>query len=114
MTEQQLWEAAHDGDAAKVRTLLSRQGTQSLINYQDANWQTPLHEAAHKGHEAVTKLLIAARCNVDLQEENGGTPLQFAASGGQAAVKKQLLTARCNVDIQDQNGYTALHFARGR
>jgi len=27
----------------------------------------PLHIAAEKGHEAVTKQLLAARCNVDLQ-----------------------------------------------
>jgi hypothetical protein len=33
MTGQQLWEAAGDGNAAKVRTLLSTQGAQSFINY---------------------------------------------------------------------------------
>jgi hypothetical protein len=33
MTGHQLWKAARDGDAAKVRTLLSTQGAQSFINY---------------------------------------------------------------------------------
>ncbi len=37
MTGQQLWEAARDGDAAKVHTLLSTQGAQSFINYQGRN-----------------------------------------------------------------------------
>ena len=74
MTGQQLWNAAHQGRASKVRTLLSTQGTQSFINYQDAHGSTPLHAAALKGHAAVTKELIATRCNVDLQEENGCTP----------------------------------------
>jgi hypothetical protein len=32
MTGQQLCEAASDGDAAKVSTLLSTQGAQSFIN----------------------------------------------------------------------------------
>ena len=37
MTGQQLWGAVRDGDAAKVSTLLSTQGAQSFINYQDAH-----------------------------------------------------------------------------
>ena len=37
MTGQQLCEAARVGDAAKVSTLLSTQGAQSFINYQDAD-----------------------------------------------------------------------------
>ncbi len=42
MTGQRLWEAARDGDAAKVRTLLSTQGAQSFIKYQGADGITPL------------------------------------------------------------------------
>ena len=41
MTGTQLSEAARDGDAAKVSTLLSTQGVQSFINYQDENGATP-------------------------------------------------------------------------
>jgi hypothetical protein len=61
MTGQQLWEAACDGDAAKVSTLLSTQGAQSFINYQGALGYTPLHCAAGRGHEAVTEKLLAGR-----------------------------------------------------
>ena len=43
MTGQQLWEAARDGNAAKVRELLSTQGAQSFINYQDARGATCTH-----------------------------------------------------------------------
>ena len=67
MTGKQLWNAARDGDAAKVRTLLSTAGAQTSINYQDACGSTPLYRAAHKGHASVTEQLIEARCNVDLQ-----------------------------------------------
>ena len=67
MTGQQLWEAARDGDAAKVSTLLSTQGAQSFINFQSAQGITPLHCAAFSGHEAVTEKLLAARCSVNLQ-----------------------------------------------
>ena len=49
MTGQQLWEAARDGDAAKVSTLLSTQDAQSFINYQDVLGVTPLHGAVFEG-----------------------------------------------------------------
>jgi ankyrin repeat protein len=72
----QLWNAARDGDAAKVqkvRTLLSTHGAQSFINYQDTHGYTPLFLTAAFGHETVTKELLAARCNVDLQAKVGCT-----------------------------------------
>ena len=55
MTGQQLWEAARDGDAAKVKVkvskLLSTQGAQSFINYQDADGHTPRRKArAQRAH----------------------------------------------------------------
>ena len=111
MTGQQLCEAARDGDAAKVSTLLSTQGAQSFINYQKVDGGTALHAAAFGGHATVTKQLIAARCNVDLQMENGRTPLHAAA--GNLAVSKQLIAARCNVDLLEEGGCTALHCAAG-
>ena len=99
MTGEQLCKAAHDGDAAKVSTLLSAQGAQSFINYQDANGCTPLHLSAFSGHEAVTEKLIAARCNVDLQAETGLTSLHVAAGKWFEDIIAQLFAARCNVDL---------------
>ena len=107
MTGQQLWEAARDGDAAKVHTLLSTQGAQSFINYQDDKTSyTPLHIAAENGHAVVTEKILAARCNVDLQDKDGYTPLHLAACHGHAAVTEKLLAARCNVDLQTKDGST--------
>ena len=99
MTGQQLWEAARDGDAANVSSLLSTQAAQSFINYYDAHGSTrptrgrstarpmrgrstplstfrPLHYAAENEMAVTEKLLwsfLAARCNLDLQDENGFT-----------------------------------------
>ncbi len=86
MSGQQLWNAACDGDAAKVSTLLSTQGAQSFINYQDADGYTPLVFAAGNGHEAVTKQLLAARCHVHLQANDGATALQYAEGQGHTGV----------------------------
>jgi ankyrin repeat protein len=82
MTGHQLCEAALVGDAAKVGTLLSTQGAQSFINYQDAHGSTPILFAAQNGHSSVTEMLIQARCNMDLQREDGCTPLFIAAEKG--------------------------------
>jgi ankyrin repeat protein len=131
MTGQQLWEAARDGDAAKVSTLLSTQGAQSFINYQDAQGFTPLFVAALKGHAAVTEQLIAARCNVNLQVKDGHTELYgctplhaateivleaalyVAAGKGHETVTRQLIAARCNVDLQKKDGSTPLYTIPG-
>ena len=88
----QLWGAALDGDAAKVRTLLSTQGAQSFINYQEEHGCTPLHIAAIKGHEAVMEKLLAVRCNVNLQDQNGCTPLHSPVHERHETVTKNLLT----------------------
>ncbi len=85
MPGQQLCQAAYDGDAAKVSRLLSAQGEQSFINYQDARGSTPLTFAAQNGHAAVAKQLISARCN-DLQMENWSTALQLAWFQGHAGI----------------------------
>ena len=67
---RQLLDAAHDGDSATVRTLLSTPHASSFINYQDEDGITTLHFAVQQEHAAVAKQLIAARCNVDLQVLN--------------------------------------------
>ena len=99
--------------------------TRSFINYQDAQGFTPLHCAAELGHDAVTKQLIAGRCNVDLQNDIGCTPLTLLAlygcmgmhpsssssSGLHVSVIKLLLAVRCNVHLQDKSGRTALQVA---
>ena len=80
--------AAEGNDTAKVRTLLSKQGVESFINYPDGNGATPLLVAAWHGHASVTKQLIEARCNIDLPTLTGTTPLHAAAMHGHAAVTK--------------------------
>ena len=92
MTGQQLCEAARDGDAAKVSTL---QAAQSFINYQGARGATPLCFAAAKGHETVTKQLLAARCNVNLQTKE--RPIMGMLPSGSN------FAARCKLEPDLQN-----------
>ncbi len=107
--ENYLLKAVRQGDAAKVRTLLSDPSSRSLINDQDVTGSTPLHYSANLGHEAVTKHLIAGRCKVDIQDGNGDTPLHLAANRGHGAVTKLLIAAGCNVNLTEKHGATPLH-----
>ena len=63
------------------------------------------------GNEAIAKLLITGRCQVDVQDENGCTPLYFAAEQGHETVTKQLIAARCNFDCPNKRGCGPLHIA---
>jgi ankyrin repeat protein len=70
-----LIEVSIEGDSVKVETLLSSQGAESFINYQNEHGATPLHSPTVNDQETVTKLLIEARCNVNLTSCFGRTPL---------------------------------------
>ena len=104
----QLFEAACEGDAAKVGTLLSTHAAQSFINYQHANGAAPLHWVVRKGHAAVTKQLIAARCNVDLQMEDSSTQLFVAAEYGHdcRSALKRTVTLMYRIFLVPRNGYS--------
>jgi ankyrin repeat protein len=91
VTGPQLLDAASHGDTSTVGTLLSEEGAQSLINYQDANGTTPLYMAARSGHAPVTELLIAARCDVDLHDTDGFSPIHRAAFEGHEAVFRLII-----------------------
>jgi hypothetical protein len=71
MTGHQLGEGVGHSETTKVSTLLSTQGVQSFINYQNEDGCTSLHITVGKGHVSVTKHLLSARCNVDIQEKHG-------------------------------------------
>jgi len=104
-----LLHAVNTGDTASVSTLLSAPDAQSFINTPNESGCTPLHLAVVKGNAAVTKQLLAARCNVDIQDDDGYTPLHNAASYRYgASVTEQLIDARCNMNLQDLKGCTPL------
>ena len=78
----ELIEASIAGDSTKVETLISSQGAESFINYQNEHGATPQHHTTVNDHETVTKLLIEARCNVNLTSCFRRTPLLNVAQRG--------------------------------
>ena len=112
--ESQLYDAAENGRASEVSSLL---GDHPEINVNWANpdysqW-TPLHIACRYGHAEVVKLLLAhPDINVNWKSSNGRTPLSFGCWNGQVSVVRLLLKdPRVDVNLDDNRGRTPLWWA---
>jgi hypothetical protein len=69
-------------------------------NMKDSYGRKPLSWAAERGHEAVVKLLLEKRVDINAKDENGATALWLAVYEGNKAVVKLLL------DHCKENGIT--------
>ena len=82
------------------------------LDSKDDYGRTPLSRAAEGGHEAVVKLLLDERADLDVncKDRNGRTALLWAAEKGHEAVVQQLLEKRDDLDVncKDGDGWTAL------
>ena len=80
------------------------------INWRDNNGRTALMYASGcKGNDKIVKLLIDAKCNVNLQNKYGRTALMSATRRSlNHKTVKLLIDAKCNVNLQTNTGYTAL------
>lgn len=82
----------------------------------DINWVSFTHDCcpihvASQGKPDVVKLLIDAKCNVNVMDSRGMTALHHAAMKGEADILQMLIEAGCELNTQDKNGWTALHNA---
>ncbi|GCB21065.1 ankyrin repeat domain-containing protein 50 [Aspergillus awamori] len=73
---------------------------------------TPLSWAARNGHEAVVKLLLETKTDINIKDSRGRTPLSWAARDGHEAVVKLLLqTKKMDINSKDSGGRTPLSLA---
>jgi ankyrin repeat protein len=63
----------------------------TTLIYRDTHGWTPLSLAASYGHEAIVKLLLEAKADIESRDtEYGRTPLSWAAEYGHEAIVKLL------------------------
>jgi ankyrin repeat protein len=74
-TNQNLIEAAKNGNVKKVKTFLAHGAD---INVKDKDGKTALIWAAYKGHRNVVKLLLAHGADINVKDKDGKTALIWA------------------------------------
>jgi ankyrin repeat protein len=73
--------------------------------------QTPLHYAAQNEHEAVVKVLLEKRADINTASKDGWTPLYMASKEGHIEVVKLLLEKGADINTATNNGWTPLFIA---
>ena len=73
--------------------------------------ESPLHQAAVKGHEAVVKVLLSKGADINQADNNGTSPLLAAVGNVRVAVVILLLSSGANVNLADNKGKSPLHDA---
>lgn len=95
--------AAESGSVELVQLLLDHGAITTQTN------ESPLNMAAKNGHEAVVRLLIARKADLNARDSIAqATPLIMAASRGWTNVVRTLLESNADINVQTKNGYTAL------
>ena len=84
---------------------------------QDAEGRTALHAAVRRGHEPVTKLLLACKAAVtgdlvNTPDYQNRMPIHEAAIGGNMGLMHRLLKAGANFDVKETTwSFLPIHFA---
>ena len=104
-----LCSAAYFGTVAGVESAIEAGG---CVSGQDETGMTPLHWAAHGGHEEVAQVLLQRGADACAGNAEGWTPLHYAACAGHQTVATLLL--RCGADGAATNhaGRTPLQMAK--
>ena len=102
---RQLFDAAQEGDAEKVRALL-RGGAD--VNAKRPDRYTPFLLALGEGHNDVCRLLLDAGARPDTTIEDGSSAMHVAAAGGNVEGLELLHRPDVPIDARDRLGCTAL------
>jgi hypothetical protein len=91
-TYTKLWDAAYDGEDAKVQALLAAGAEPDTA--KATNGATPVFVAAQKGQLTCLQALLAAGAKPETaRKDEGSTPIYMAAKGGHLTCLQALLSA---------------------
>lgn len=105
--DQQLVQAAYDGNESKVNNLLSRGANPNAV---DNNGYSAIIYASAYGYQGIMKALIRKKARVNIMY-NGVYPILAAVNNNNTSSIQILLAAGATVNCEDENGYTPLMFA---
>jgi ankyrin repeat protein len=75
---------------------------------------TPLHWAAHGGHEEATVLLLSRGAPAGAANADGWTPLHYASCAGHTHVARALVRAGADAGVANAAGRTSLQVCAQR
>eukprot|EP00933_Yihiella_yeosuensis_P042729 TRINITY_DN37403_c0_g1_i1.p1 TRINITY_DN37403_c0_g1~~TRINITY_DN37403_c0_g1_i1.p1 ORF type:complete len:351 (+),score=47.33 TRINITY_DN37403_c0_g1_i1:72-1055(+) len=107
--QQDLWNAATDGDLQKMRRAIDR-GAQVDVPRPPSGW-TALICAAQNGHTEMVETLVTLKANLEIKDDEGHTALMFAARGNHTSTVTSLIRNRANIHARNNAGGTALFCA---
>ncbi len=105
--DQQLIQAAYDGDEALVKSLLSKGANP---NKTDKNGYPALIYACAYGYEGIVNALLDKKANPK-GKYNDVHPMTAAVNSDNTKIMKSLIDAGAFVNCADDNGYTPLMYA---
>ncbi|RZF41912.1 hypothetical protein LSTR_LSTR005680 [Laodelphax striatellus] len=122
--DQELLEAARNGNVPVVEKILSQRAKRSGplaslrrgpgANVQDASGYSALHHAALNGHKQIVQLLLTHEASTNIADVKGSSPLHLAAWSGNVDIVRLLLNhgpSVPNVNLTTKDNETALHCA---
>jgi len=111
--EQNLFDAARDGNVALIKRLVDAGADVNAVNEDDYFKYTALHKAAwHDKVAAIRCLVNECNANVEAGDKDSKTPLHCAVrNDGVAAIRCLVNECNANVEAVDKNGETPLHKA---
>ncbi|KAE8139806.1 ankyrin repeat-containing domain protein [Aspergillus pseudotamarii] len=95
-----------------VRNIVMKKGSQNHHLSIDRIQTKLLISASKKGDEAIVKLLLENKADIESKDdEYGQTPLSWAAENGREEVVRLLLENKADIESKDKSGRTPLSWA---
>ncbi|CAN0236872.1 unnamed protein product [Scytosiphon promiscuus] len=101
---------AEGGNETVMETLIWKCGEDKNTRaYKDGS--TPLHYAVRSGKQAIVKMLVMARVDVNIRDGNGDGPLHLAINNGHVELAEMLLLGGADPNKSGSCGSYPIHMA---